>query len=411
MHILLRLNPLIVSFLCLSLLHPNCSLASEQLACGTASSQAIISNKTVAARERLLQAFDQIGQTAERRKEIADMMDSFESRLHHQQADATEIDKTYNYIIELLEGHCEPGIKAKWLAEQIIEQSASPTSVNQGRHNTCGAAALEERLYYVNPSLVARTIKEAALTGSVLASTGQTIRLTLKDRMPDREANIINPGSGLRSYASQLFQLVAINAYWQQQNVDPRGTKVRPGQIIYVQKEEECDSPTDTGERLIIDWGQGLTETVVENNGEAICHPLLDLGKIKQINKILTGDDQTDFFIANRKFTHTAHVTRVNSEASLRTTICSLAQRNRLPAMIAVHTSSRLFNGSSSSQRDNWHVVNVIAYVESTGRVSLDNWWGDHSPSKEPWLVDMGDLYASTIGPQGTMPHVGSGIR
>lgn len=122
------------------------------------------------------------------------------------------------------------------VAEQIIHQAAEPFTISQGKMAVCAAASLEVREYYREPAAVARLVTDVLLTGSYEATAGGTkVDLTKcpDNLIPDPFSKQFSvekevkgepiyvwnlPYSDARSFASQLFEVTAINLALQ-----PRG--------------------------------------------------------------------------------------------------------------------------------------------------------------------------------------------
>jgi hypothetical protein len=276
-----------------------------------------------------------------------------------------------------------PMQERRWLAEQILRQAAEPTSINQGKHNTCSVSALEARLSTREPSVVASVIQQAALKGFIQTRDGRNVALDANALRPDAEAAHNPPHYGERSYASQLFQLAAINSYWQNQKFDPRGNKYEKGQISYTQKSDDIQGKNDTGERMLIAYPSGVIETVMEDATlEPLCHPAFSLAQIKEINFYLTGREDGSFLIGSDKRLTQQGTKLAKSAKHLSEALISLKQARNLPAIVAIDgelvQSVRSLKSAATGQ-DGWHVINIVDIDESTGLVDVDNWWGERS--------------------------------
>lgn len=193
-------------------------------------------------------------QSPSERKQFLDDIDHFESNFEQRStksatAKLREMADTYAQLSRLLSTDTEilakyPQCQLKegktpWrvrVAEQIIHQAAEPFTISQGTLAVCAAAALEVREYYREPAAVARLVTDALLTGSYEATAGGTkVDLTKcpDNLIPDlfamqftveKEVHGVpaqawsNTYAGARSFASQLFEVTAINLALQ-----PRG--------------------------------------------------------------------------------------------------------------------------------------------------------------------------------------------
>lgn len=88
---------------------------------------------------------------------------------------------------------------------------ATEGHIDQGRHNTCGANVLEERLMARNPSLTAEMITSAAITGDWVSTDGNIIKLDHDSLQAGPEEQNYPPLDGWRSQASQIFQITTLN--------------------------------------------------------------------------------------------------------------------------------------------------------------------------------------------------------
>ncbi len=193
-------------------------------------------------------------QSPSERKQFLDDIDHFESNFEQRStksatAKLREMADIYTQLSRLLSADTDelakyPQCQLKqgetpWrvrVAEQIIHQAAEPFTISQGTLAVCAAAALEVREYYREPAAVARLVTDALLTGSYEATAGGTkVDLTkCQDNLiPDlfamqftveKEVHGVpaqawsNTYAGARSFASQLFEVTAINLALQ-----PRG--------------------------------------------------------------------------------------------------------------------------------------------------------------------------------------------
>jgi len=172
-----------------------------------------------------------------------------------------EMAKTYQEIGRLMDAPDNPklpNIKEKdriQLAEQVMHQAADPTDVSQGTYNTCNVATIESRTYDRNPSEAARLVTDIVTTGKYTTNgTPPTTVEVGKDFDPGsldklgQSKDAHTPGSNHRSYASQIFEVTAVNIHYAKENAktDP------PGKIRYEQHKPGPDigPDSDNGERL-----------------------------------------------------------------------------------------------------------------------------------------------------------------
>lgn len=191
------------------------------------------------------------------------------------------------------------------VAEQVIHQAAEPFTISQGTLAVCAAAALEVREYYREPAAVARLVTDVLLTGSYEATAGGTkvdltkcpdnlipdlfaMQFTVENEVHGVPAHAWgNTYAGARSFASQLFEVTAINLALQ-----PRGFRYeQPNPKAYKEKQNDANGTTVNIETLEAKpWGsgegRGFTEIDIVSSAYHI-----------------SGRDETGFVIAAGKLT------------------------------------------------------------------------------------------------------------
>jgi hypothetical protein len=304
------------------------------------------------------------------------------------------------------------------LASDILAQAANPLTINQGKHNTCAFAAIESRTYTRHPRAAADLIRQIATTGKYLTARGQKISIDPSNIAPDSEATA--GGYGARSYASQLFQITSANVFWQSQGKDPRGIECPVGSIRYVQKPISLIIPNDTGERLLIEWEDGCTETVVSDSGRPVCEPCVALGDVQQVGALVAERDDDVFVIASKKFDRTQKYIAVKSVDDLRKKLIESRNHSNLPLIAAVDSTCGWFKRDPNLQRfaggwftlsenrgpakqsltntetnTGWHVVCITDYNPHEDTVSIDNFWGPHADHIGNNSMPITDLYSA----------------
>ena len=104
--------------------------------------------------------------------------------------------------------------------------------IDQGIHSTCNVTVLQNIAFDKRPSLAAEMITSAALTGEWKAGDGKVIKVPNGSLKPGWEEEHFPPKNGLRSHASQVFQVVALNDVGQREK-EP---------VEYVQKHQSLSS-------------------------------------------------------------------------------------------------------------------------------------------------------------------------
>ncbi len=102
------------------------------------------------------------------------------------------------------------------LVRQLAHQFADTQDIDQGiASDACRISAVECRLSVTRPSVVARVVADAAITGRITIGVGRearTVQLGDESRQPASEiCTRVPKPQNERSYASQLFQLAVMN--------------------------------------------------------------------------------------------------------------------------------------------------------------------------------------------------------
>lgn len=379
-----------------------------------------------AARDRLMQDAEQrIGNPAERRQFRADM-EAFERRAQESHMAPQEVARTYEQISRLLEATGDGYTSASdrvVLAEQVMHQAAHPTAIDQGQHGTCTVASAESRIYTREPSEAVRLVADVATTGSYRTTDGRTtVTLDPGSIHADAESDRSRPRgaaecSGDRSYASQLFEVTAVNIGHARRDyniIDREGHILRTipaGQVHYEQHVPEAGTrPPDTGERLM-DYSRTPPEEIPNLYGNPLRGTGLSNDQIVDINNAITGTN--DAVVIERAGLGAGdHTTTVSSPEQLQQTIERLQREGRLPAQIHVHTGNEPFlhdsGGGRAGGSGGWHMVTITGYDAGdpnahpprAPRVMLDNQWGEDVDHTYPGSgISVGDLYLATRPP------------
>ncbi len=302
-----------------------------------------------------------------------------------------EIAKTYEQISKLLESTGEQPVsqldRVK-IAEQILHQAAHPNEISQGFHNTCNVTTVENRIYTKNPSEAARFVTEAATTGQVTMADGRVVQLPPNSLKADGQASHHPSPDGERSYASQIFQVAAINNYYDRVNKSTTPN----GQIRYEQ--DTPTGPADTGERL---WNYGTTpkSAATDAAGNVMSPPKIPTSELEKISNDISGKNEKDFVLINGKYGD-ANTVKFKSEAELGKKLEQMKKDGKLPAIIWVDAQNEPFftdsGAGSNGGSGGAHVVTITDYDPKSGRVQIDNQWeqADDHP------VSLHDLYLAT---------------
>lgn len=311
-------------------------------------------------RERIRKLAEERFKDPEQRRRFLEDMEAFEKRARDRGLSPDETRKTYEQITKLLEANnlaIDPRHREN-LAAQIMRQAARPETVDQGQHPTCSVSSEENRMFTRNPSLAAEMIVTAAITGQWTAPDGKVIKIDRGSLIPDAEAANALTLDGDRSFASQIFNVVAINDILQREN-PPRSYRESPP----TRPEDRANRSQvfDDNGKLIGDF-QGLTARQIQD----------------QITR-LTGD-------------RGVVITSPRDEADLRRQLQELKERGQLPALIVVDANHPTFSMQPNHTGGRWHMIAINDYDPATGKVTIDNQWGSGHDHK----VDASQLFEAT---------------
>lgn len=277
----------------------------------------------------------------------ADMV-RFEQRASDRKLEPTKVADTYKAIGQMLDGGPDAKISQddrNLLAQQVMSHAANPTSVDQGFHDTCALASLESNIYTKDPDRAARLISEVSLTGQFKTSDGKTIKVPDGSLKPDHEAEVRKPSDGDRDFASQIFQVTAVNSLWQTQSW-------LPGWTYEQDRVKASDRQADKGERTRL-FGFDYQKDFDGLNGS-------DRDKI---NQMITGSPET------------TSMPDSGDAQEMGRQLEQLQRDGKLPRIMTVHTGNPPFGTGSGG---GWHAVNVIGYDPVTRQVMIDNQWGSN---------------------------------
>lgn len=160
------------------------------------------------------------------------------------------------------------------LALQVSDQLARPEDVRQGNYGVCGAASTEVLTYRYHPEAAASVVSSVAQKGLFKTSEGVDIPATaapsgesIKDGKTSR-----SPSPHERTYASQLFQEVAMGTSMADGNAPAKGAT----NFKYVESEVGGHAVyTDTSGKEQTDNDYAMT-----------------INSVPQVYKSITGDDK-----------------------------------------------------------------------------------------------------------------------
>jgi len=169
-----------------------------------------------------------------------------------------QVEKSYENIERLLADN--PGAPVNQadrilLAQEAMEHCADTTTVSQGNHETCYAASTETRVYAKDPAEATRMVADVATTGKYTTHGKNPVTIDYsKDQyslQKQGEATEVPRKDGHRDFASQIFQVTAVNVALEQQNQLTQP----PGKLRYEQHPDHSgDKPPDSNGERIVDY-------------------------------------------------------------------------------------------------------------------------------------------------------------
>lgn len=262
------------------------------------------------------------------------------------------------------------------LAKLVLQNAAFPNRIDQGNHNTCNVTTLETRCYSRYPSIAAGVVADIALTGQFKTADGTMVKLESLEK--DFESRLYRIDGGSRNYASQLFQMVAINAYWSRQDHMPNGKYAGRGNIVYAQESSRGNS---TGE-YILNKGVSPAQRFTLKNGGAD-GPQIDVEELVDINNQIVGKEEDDLILERNSSARKKGIVSIDSSADLRRVLTRLKAENKFPVVLVVDAAMPPFSsGSDQASRFARHGVTVTDYDSVNDKVTIDNQYGkanDHT--------------------------------
>ncbi len=320
---------------------------------------------------------------AEKGLNLADNIRKIESM--HSPQESSETFRNVNRILMDKSGKTLTLEQKKHIAEQVIDQAAHPTEIDQGYHNTCNVTTIESRTYTRTPSIAAKLVADVIVDGQFVSPHGVTVKLT--PRTYDDES--ILPHDSARSHASEIFQRTAINLHWKLAG-RYNGHDIRYEQV-------KAPGGDDTGERLLDGTLKGK---VLEKS------PNLDDHVLCEISNLVTGKSEKGIILCNERNLcgkDTPEITKIRSENDLADAIKRLKAENKLPVILRVDCTSEPFfsdsRGGAAGGSSGAHVVTVRDISGSPPRIMVDNQWGEKYDHIKDGGIPVHDLYLATLAP------------
>ncbi len=334
--------------------------------------------KSPAAELTLAQQREQVLEILRRKGDLSahylfsELMGKFEARAQAIGLPEKEVTATYCQLQRILNSpEAAKLCSTIKLAREVLRNSAEPTAIDQGQHKTCNVTSYECRLYARQPSIASKLVADVSTTGQFRCHDDAIIRP--RTLVPDDEARKDFVPDGERNYASQIFQLTAINIYWNRQSITPDGKRPGVGNILYCQEPDKgtdreylLDCSKDPPVRL--DWKFKSKDS-----------PNIGLTEISEINAQITGEPSKDLGIYRDSSTSVRDgILYVANIETFRTTLTRLKQEGKFPVLLHVNANMKPFGTEekSDSKKDAPHLVSITDYDVEKDLVSVDNQWG-----------------------------------
>ncbi|MBI4533648.1 MAG: hypothetical protein HY711_06840, partial [Candidatus Melainabacteria bacterium] len=280
-------------------------------------------------------------------------------------------------------------------------QAAHPNTIDQGLHHTCNVTATEVLIYSRHPSDAAKLVVDVATTGEYIAPDGTKVKPDINSIRPDKEAQKDSPEGRDRSYATQQFNVVAVNLSYAKHNPN---IHYENHPVSFNERDR------DTGERLV-DYSKNPHEVLKDSKGHPIMSPRLDASRIVEVHNTIIGGSDKDVFLGASEVIGPGRqgaaneATRFSSEKELTDKLAELNRDNKLPTIIMVHTAMEPFwkedyDGAAGGS-GGWHVVTITDYEPGRpAKVAVDNQWGENVDHVGENKVNIHDLFLATKGPE-----------
>lgn len=279
-------------------------------------------------------------------------------------------------------------------ADQLLWHVCNLTRNAQGKNNSCNVTVLRGLLLAENPELVAKIVAEVVNTGEFKTQDGSTIKLPPSYTLPisgTPEASF-PPSPGKRSALGKLWDVTAINVYYQRQTKDEFGSSVTKGSLTY--REVKSTGSGDTGNRLVRTYSNGTMHCLGRNvNGRYyyLDQPRMFASRIADLHFEMTGMKLSGKFLihANRGVGNSSTFNRlVGNKIDDQVELENILAKRDFPVIIQGNTGilkqryqqQQAINKGQSPNSiglggGGEHVWLVTAYDAQTKTVTVDNSW------------------------------------
>lgn len=248
------------------------------------------------------------------------------------------------------------------LALEVAYHVAMPRTIDQSKFDTCGAATAEVVTASKYPDRFANLIRQIADRGNYVSAQNQLIRPLKNSLLADTDSQNFktHDNSGERSYASQLFQTVGIDA-------------ALPAKNFYLSDED--------GERVVSDRGKVISKDF----------PGLEDDQVAKMLRTITGKSETVY----------SHGQQFKTVDEFRRVMNEVDQKKQFPVILSVDTLARggPFYGQYRDDRrgvdSGGHYVTVWD-VDKQGYVLVDDQFGREYDHESLRRLPLKTLYEGT---------------
>jgi len=351
--------------------------------------------------------------TAEESAQFISDMNAFEERARQSGLSEDEVRETYSQIIRLFdepqeemtgeEQSANAPLLMTWqrvdIAQQVMNQAAYPTSIDQGPHPTCTVASIEARMYTLDPSAAAQMVADVALTGQyTFDQDGQTYTVHVDPAAHGESSDWSYTSGNSRSYASEIFETAALNVYYALHPLRDSETE-----YIYVEDDSQGDAVDRDRDGFVVETIVGGNETYRDFTG-------LQSNALTGIYNAIADEPDSEIIVSwgaaevniNGDSTgiaaDTEDVMFVGSYDEFQSLVATLAADGALPVIARVWTNGPPFGFEVTAHSS--HVLSVTGYTPGPPpMVEVDNQWGDSQDFFGSDALPLQDFYLAMLTP------------
>lgn len=168
---------------------------------------------------------EKVGEAVQR--DLHNILERLDERVLRRQISTEQVEATLSNVRKLADnGYSEAAI-------QVLTQAAEPRGIVQGHHPTCALNTVEYHMYQNFPEVASNVVAQGILNRQFTTWDGNSIRLDSTMLRPEQGSlHHLRDNPNGRSYASQVFQMIAANSFWQVES-QSRDASLRKGSVKY----------------------------------------------------------------------------------------------------------------------------------------------------------------------------------